>query len=132
MCMDKKQQAISRVPLFEGLSKRAVRQVSAVADEIDLPAGTALTREGRWGKEFVVLVDGVADVEQGGELVNTLGPGDFLGEIALVTGERRTATVTTRSPAKVLVMNTSGFRALLDDEPTLKQRVVATAALRAV
>jgi CRP-like cAMP-binding protein len=129
--MDTKLQLISRVPLFQGLSKQELAQVGALADEVDLPAGRALTAEGAAGKEFVILVDGIADVTQDGEVVNRLGPGDFLGEIALVTGEPRTATVTTRSPAKLLVMNAAAFRSLLHDAPSLRRRVVATAALRA-
>jgi len=129
--MDAKTELLKQVPLFQRLSKRELAQVAALADEIDLPAGRTLTTEGANGREFVVLVDGIADVSQDGEVVNTLGPGDFLGEIALVTGEPRTATVTTRSPSRLLVMNAAAFRSLLHDAPQLKKRVLATAALRA-
>jgi CRP-like cAMP-binding protein len=129
--MDAKTALLKQVPLFQQLSKRELAQVAALADEIDLPAGRTLTTEGANGREFVVLVDGIADVSQDGEVVNTLGPGDFLGEIALVTGEPRTATVTTRSPSRLLVMNAAAFRSLLHDAPQLKKRVLATAALRA-
>jgi len=128
--MDPKLKLIKKVPLFQGLSKRELAQVSGLLDEIELPAGKTLTSEGESGREFVVLVEGTADVTQDGEVVNRLGPGDFLGEIALVTGEPRTATVTTQSPARLLVMNAASFRLLLHDAPGIKQRVVATAALR--
>jgi CRP/FNR family transcriptional regulator, cyclic AMP receptor protein len=128
--MDTKLQLIRRVPLFQGLSKQELGQVAGFADEVDLPAGRTLTTEGASGKEFVILVEGIADVSHDGEVVNQLGPGDFLGEIALVTGGARTATVTTRSPSKLLVMNAAAFRALLHDAPGLKRRVLATAALR--
>jgi CRP/FNR family transcriptional regulator, cyclic AMP receptor protein len=128
--MDTKLQLIRRVPLFQGLSKQELGQVAGLADEVDLPAGRTLTTEGASGKEFVILVEGIADVSHDGEVVNQLGPGDFLGEIALVTGGARTATVTTRSPSKLLVMNAAAFRALLHDAPGLKTRVLATAALR--
>jgi CRP-like cAMP-binding protein len=128
--MDTKLQLIRRLPLFSGWPKRHLEQVATLADEIDLPAGRSLTTEGASGKEFLILVDGIADVVQDGEIVNKLGPGDFLGEIALVTGAPRTATVVTRSPAKLLVMNAAAFRTLLHDAPELKQRVLATAALR--
>ena len=128
--MDAKTALIKRVPLFQGCSKQELADVAALADEIDLPAGRTLTAEGASGKEFVVLVEGTADVTREGEVVNRLGPGDFLGEIALVTGNPRTATVVTQSPAKLLVMNAQAFRSLLSRAPELKQRVVATAALR--
>lgn len=129
--MDAKTALLKQVPLFQQLSKRELAQVAALADEIDLPAGRTLTTEGANGREFVVLVDGIADVSQDGDVVNTLGPGDYLGEIALVTGEPRTATVTTRSPSRLLVMNAAAFRSLLHESPQLKKRVLATAALRA-
>jgi CRP/FNR family transcriptional regulator, cyclic AMP receptor protein len=128
--MDTKTALIKQVPLFQGCSKQELADVAALADEIDLPAGRTLTAEGASGKEFVVLVEGTAEVTHEGEVVNRLGPGDFLGEIALVTGNPRTATVITRSPAKLLVMNAQAFRSLLSRAPELKQRVVATAALR--
>jgi len=128
--MDAKTALIKQVPLFQGCSKQELAEVAALADEIDLPAGRTLTTEGASGKEFVVLIEGTAEVRHDGELVNELGPGDFLGEIALVTGQPRTATVTTRSPSKLLVMNAQAFRSLLAGAPELKRRVVATAALR--
>jgi CRP/FNR family cyclic AMP-dependent transcriptional regulator len=121
---------LKQVPLFQELSSRELEQLAAIADEIDVPAGKALTREGLSGKEFVVLAEGIADVVQDGEVVNTLGPGDYFGEIALVTGLPRTATVTTRSPARLLVLTAPAFRSLLDRAPRIRQRVTAAAALR--
>jgi len=128
--MDAKTGIIKRVPLFEGSSRRELRRIAALADEIDVPAGTTLTAEGATGREFVVLVEGVADVTRNGEVVNTVGPGEFVGEISLVTGERRTATVTTRSPAKLLLLNAQAFRSLVEGMPDMKRRIAATAALR--
>jgi len=121
---------LKQVPLFQQLSHRELARLAAIADEIDVPAGRALTREGLPGKEFVVLAEGIADVERDGEVVGTLGPGDYFGEIALVTGEPRTATVTTRSPSRLLVFTAPAFRSLLDRAPQLRRRVVARAALR--
>jgi CRP/FNR family transcriptional regulator, cyclic AMP receptor protein len=121
---------MKRVPLFQQLSSRELGEVAALADEIDLPAGRKLTDEGRSGKEFVIIVDGVADVTRGGKTINTLGPGDFLGEIALVTGKPRTATVTTRSPATLLVLSAQGFRSLLGKMPSIQAKVLKTLAER--
>ena len=123
-------QLLRRMPLFEHCSTRQLSHIASTVDEVDVPAGLTLTREGTLGHEFVLLAEGVADVESDGELVGELGPGDYFGEIALVTGERRTATVTTRTPARLLVFNEPAFRALLARAPRVRRKVVSRAALR--
>jgi len=127
---DVKIQMISRVPLFAGCSKNELRQIASLADEIDLPAGTRLTKEGSSGKEFVVIVDGGADVHRRGKKLRSLGAGDFLGEIALVTGAPRTATVTTTSPTRALVIAAPSFRALLRNTPSMQLKVLDALASR--
>ena len=94
-----KVELIKRVPLFAGCSKRELDEVAGIADELEIAEGTKLTHEGAAGHEFLVLVEGTADVRRKGRKVNTLGSGDFLGEIALITGAPRTATVTTTAVA---------------------------------
>jgi CRP/FNR family transcriptional regulator, cyclic AMP receptor protein len=123
-------QLIKRVPLFQELSARELGEVAALADEIDLPDGRKLTNEGGSGREFIIIIDGVADVSRGGKTINKLGPGDFLGEIALVTGRPRTATVTTRGPATLLVLNAQAFRSLLHAMPSIQAKVLNTVAAR--
>ena len=130
MTRNSKIELLRRIPLFEQCSSKELAELATAADEIDLPAGRTLTREGLTGKEFVVLAEGIADVESEGKLVNTLGPGDFFGEISLVTGMPRTATVTTRSPARLVVFTVPAFRSLLGRAPRIRRRVVAAAALR--
>ena len=81
--------------------------------------------------EVVVLADGIAGGESdGGEFVSEFGPGDYLGEIAVVTGARRSASVTTRTPARLLVFDAPAFRALLSRAPRVRRKVVSSAALR--
>jgi CRP-like cAMP-binding protein len=130
MTDDPKIKALRGVPLFATCSTRELAEIAKAVDEVDLPEGRTLTREGLSGREFVVLAEGIADVESDGELLNTLGPGDFFGEISLVTGQPRTATVTTRSPARLLVLSAPAFRSLLARAPRIRRRVVAAAALR--
>ena len=130
MSKNPKIEQLSKIPLFAHCSKRELTGLSALVDELELPEGKTVAREGERGKEFLVLADGIADVESGGEVVNRLGPGDFFGEISLVTGGPRTATVTTRSPSKLLIFSAPAFRSLLHDAPGIKSRVLAAAALR--
>jgi len=121
---------LKRVPLFERCSRRELGQIAMLADELDLPKARDLTREGASGFEFIILVEGEADVVRGVRVVNELGPGDFVGEIALVSGKPRTATVKTRGPARVLVITASGFRMLMHDVPSIKDKVLAAVTAR--
>ena len=121
---------LKRVPLFERCSQRELTEIARLADELDLPKARDLTREGAGGFEFLVLVEGEADVLRSGRVVNELGPGDFVGEIALVTGQPRTATVRTRGPARILVVSATGFRALMHDVPSIQDKVLAAITAR--
>jgi CRP/FNR family transcriptional regulator, cyclic AMP receptor protein len=127
---DAKIELLKRVPLFERCSKRELAQIAALADELDLPAARDLTSEGTGGFEFIVLVQGQADVVRKGRRVNELGPGDFIGEIALVSGKPRTATVKTRGPSRILVITASGFRTLMHDVPAIQDKVLAAITAR--
>ena len=127
---DAKIDLIKRVPLFARCTKRELAEIALLADEIDIPAGRELARQGRAGKEFVILVEGSASVTRNGRVINRLGPGDFFGEIALVTGRRRTATVTTRKPSRVLVMSSPAFRTLLRDSHSIQAKVLEAVIAR--
>jgi len=127
---DAKIELIRKVPLFENCSKQELREVAGVADEVDLPAGTTLTKEGSAGREFVVIVEGFAEVRRKGRRVNTLGKGDFLGEIALVSGLPRTATVETTTQTRVLVLTDRAFRELLQRVPSMQFKILQALARR--
>ena len=127
---NKKIQLLQRVPLFERASKKELAEIAQLADELDLPAGRKLTAEGARGKEFVVIVDGAAEVRRKGRKVADLRAGDFLGEIALLTGRPRNATVTTTKPSRVLVITAQAFRTLLRDVPSLQLKVLDVLAER--
>jgi CRP/FNR family cyclic AMP-dependent transcriptional regulator len=121
---------IRKVPLFSRLSKTELRDLAMLADEIDLRDGKEMTRQGAAGREFFVLLEGTADVRKNGRKINTLGPGDFFGEIALVSREPRTATVTATSPVRTLVITDRSFRRLLDESPQVKTKVMEAMAQR--
>jgi CRP/FNR family transcriptional regulator, cyclic AMP receptor protein len=127
---DAKASLIKTVPLFAGCSKRELSQIASIADELDLPEGATLTREGQQGREFLVLVTGTADVKHGAKLLAKLGDGDFLGEIALVLDVPRSATVTATSPVRLLVIERRAFKQLLRDVPAIQTKVLEALASR--
>ena len=121
---------IRKVPLFARCSRAELKEIAILADEIDLREGKEMTRQGAPGREFFVLLEGTADVKKNSRRVNTLGPGDFFGEIALVSREPRTATVIATSPVRALVITDWSFRQLLDDAPRVKTKVMEAMAER--
>ena len=121
---------LKRVPLFEDCSKRELDEIAAIADELAMSEGKELTREGATGQEFLVIIEGAADVRRKGRKVNALGSGDFLGEIALVTGAPRTATVTTTKPSRMLVITARDFKSVLRRVPSLQLKVLEALASR--
>jgi CRP/FNR family cyclic AMP-dependent transcriptional regulator len=127
---NQKTDLIRKVPLFARCSRAELKEIATLADEIDLREGKEMTREGSPGREFFVLLEGTADVKKNSRRVNTLGPGDFFGEIALVSREPRTATVIATSPVRALVITDRSFRRLLDDAPQVQTKVMEAMAER--
>ena len=121
---------IKAVPLFSAASKAELAEIAGIADEVDLPAGKTLIEEGDTGREFFVLIEGTADVMQGGRKIRTVGPGDFFGEIALISKAPRTATITTTSPVRALVITDRAFRQLLEHSPQIAVTVLTALAER--
>ncbi|HKD34610.1 MAG TPA: cyclic nucleotide-binding domain-containing protein [Gaiellaceae bacterium] len=127
---NQKVELIRHAPLFAHVSKRQLEQIAQIADEIDLREGKEMTTQGARGREFFVLLDGNADVKKNGRRINTLGPGDFFGEIALVSDTPRTATVIATSPVRALVITDRSFRRLMADTPEIQERVLSALAAR--
>jgi voltage-gated potassium channel len=127
---DAKIELLKGVPLFAQCSKSELRQIARISDEIDLREGTILTREGRTGYEFFVIVDGVVRVSKNGRKLADLGAGSWLGEIALLTKAPRTATATATSAVQALVITDRDFRKLIADVPSIAMKVLACVAER--
>jgi CRP/FNR family transcriptional regulator, cyclic AMP receptor protein len=127
---DAKVEQIRRVPLFSQCSKRELAEIAGIADEIDLPEGKVLIREGARGHEFFVLLEGTAAVTKRGRKRSTMDAGDFFGEIALVSNSPRTATVTATSPIRALVITARDFRGLLEHSPQIQVKVLKALAER--
>lgn len=128
--IDEKLELLKRTPLLEGLGKKEIQAVGMLVDEIDVPAGRVLMREGDTGREFFVLVDGTIGIVRGGTRVRTIQPGDFFGEIALLAEGPRTATATADTDARLLVLGHREFHSLMDQYPAIRTCVLAALAAR--
>jgi CRP/FNR family transcriptional regulator, cyclic AMP receptor protein len=121
---------LGAVPLFRGLSKKQLRRISSLMTRVDRPAGQVLTSEGKSGHEFFIVLDGEVEVRQGDRVIATRGPGDYLGEIALLDDRPRTATVVATTPVSVEVLSRREFMSLLAEAPELSEQIMATVAQR--
>jgi CRP-like cAMP-binding protein len=121
---------IRRVPLFSGCSKKELERISMIADEIDFRSGKTLIKEGAPGREFFVLAAGTAEISRKGKRIDTAGPGEFFGEMALLTDQPRNATVTTTSDVDALVITASSFRSLVESNPLIALKVMRAVADR--
>ena len=121
---------LKRIPLFEHCSKKDLQHIAGIADELDLRAGKVLIQEGERGREFFVIVTGEAEVRRKGRKIATVGPGDFVGEMALLSKAPRNATVTALTPVDVLVITDRAFLDLMDKTPDLWHKVARALAER--
>ncbi len=106
---DEKVELISKVPLFARCSKKELRMIANIADQIEWPEGKTLIKEGRPGNEFFILIDGTVSVSRDGRKLRDLAAGEWVGEIALISRLPRTATVVATSPIRALVLTGGGF-----------------------
>jgi CRP-like cAMP-binding protein len=121
---------VQSIPLFAGLSKDDQQVVAQYADEVDVEAGKVLAEEGRLAYEFFAIKDGTAEVKLGGQHTAALGPGDFFGEIGLLAGDRRVATVVATSPMHLIVLTGSQLRAIDSRMPGVAERIRGAMAQR--
>ena len=127
---DPKLALIASVPLFAGLDKREIGFLGRLMDEVDIADGKVLTREGARGGEFFIVLDGAIKIERGGNEINRLGRGDFLGEIALIDQGPRTATATAAGPARVMVLTSAAFASMLSKNPGVETKILRVLASR--
>jgi CRP/FNR family transcriptional regulator, cyclic AMP receptor protein len=121
---------VQSIPLFAGLSKDDQKVVAQYADEVDVDPGAVLAQEGRLAYEFFAIKQGTADVTLGGQHTATLGPGDFFGEIGLLAGDRRVASVVATSPMSLVVLTGSQLRAIDSRMPGVAERIRTAMAQR--
>ena len=130
MARDEKLDLLQRIPIFSGFDRRRMERLGMLADEVHVSAGKVLMRQGDIGSDMMVVVRGSVAVERDGNRLNTLGSGDFFGEIALVDGGPRTATVTTEEPTTLLVITHRDFHSMMDEFPEVADQVMNALANR--
>jgi CRP-like cAMP-binding protein len=116
--------------MFAGCSKRDLRRIASLADEVDVAEGAVLTRQGDTGRECFVIVDGRARAVIRGRRSVAMGPGSIVGEISLLDEGPRSATVTAETDMRLLVLTSSGFSTLLRDVPTVVRPIMRELAGR--
>jgi CRP/FNR family cyclic AMP-dependent transcriptional regulator len=121
---------LSSVPMFSGCTKKDLQAIAKTIREIDHPAGTVIATEGEPGAGLFVIDEGDCDVTIGGKRVNQLHAGDFFGEMALLDGGPRTATVTATTDIKLYALTEWVFRGLLVEHPTIAMRTLEAMASR--
>ncbi len=121
---------LGKVWLFERCSNRELDLLHDAATEMEFPAGKALTTQGEIGRHFMVIVEGEAEVTRDGTQIAVLGPGSFFGEMSLLDGQPRTATVTTREPTRVLMITNVAFSGALATMPSVDRKMLTVLAAR--
>lgn len=125
------QERLASVPLFEGLSKRELRQVVSATSEVTFPEGRSIVEEGAdAGAGFHLILDGEVRVIMAGRTRARLGPGEFFGEISLLDGGPRTATVLAQTPVRTLSIPAWNFIPILDRNPTIARKLLVEVAKR--
>ena len=125
-------QHLASVPVFSNCTKRQLREIGKVADELILPVGKVLASQGEVGFEMFILLDGTAAVTRDGQRVATVTAGDVVGELAVLSGHPRNATVTAETELRVLVLTHRGLVQLLDDIPGLAKHMLYEVTARIV
>lgn len=116
--------ALAQVPLFSGLTPRELEMVDKVSKEIHRSEGTDIVREGEDGIGFHLILSGTAQVTRGGKVLRELGPGDYFGEIALIDGGKRSATVTATSDLTLASLSHWEFMPLVRENPDLAAKLL--------
>lgn len=123
-------EVLAGVPLFSGLSKRHLRRIANLTEEAVFPAGATIATEGEPGDTFYVITEGRARVRHGDRTVARLGVDDFFGEVSLIDGGPRTASVEAQEDVRALSLHRAEFRRMLEQEPAVVVRILSELAMR--
>jgi CRP/FNR family transcriptional regulator, cyclic AMP receptor protein len=132
MARDEYLQQLASVPLFSKCTKKQLQEIGEVTTELDFPAGEVLARQGEVGFEMFILLDGTASVTRDGQRVATLTAGDVVGELAVITGHPRNATVVAETELRILDFTHADLDRLLEDIPGLAKHLLYEVSARLI
>lgn len=127
---DAKLDRIHALPLFADADRKQLEAIASLCTEVSARSGDVLCREGEPGAEFFVLLDGTVTVTSGGRQLATLGAGDFFGELALLDGKARNATVHAATDVSLLVLSRQEFTSVVHDDPHVAVRMLPAIGAR--
>ena len=116
---------LSAMPLFAGLTLREMQEVAGTVLERKAKAGKPIIKEGNWGYEVVLVLEGEIDVVRDGKVVDSVGPGNYVGEMAVLKDVRRNATVMAKTAVVYGTIDAGLFRSLIWEIPVLAERIAA-------
>lgn len=127
---DPRTEALGRTRLFRACSPKELSQIAALTTRVDVPAGATVCEEGTAGSEFFLVMSGTAHVSMAGKRLAEIGPGAFFGEMALIDGGPRIATVSVATDLSLLVLNRREFRTVLRIGPSAVEELLAVIGQR--
>jgi CRP/FNR family transcriptional regulator, cyclic AMP receptor protein len=127
---DAKVRLLAGAPLLSVCSRGELGRVASLVDQVEVPAGRVLAREGDPGWEFFIIAEGKARATKRGRKVASLGPGAFFGEMSLLDQGPRSATVTAETDMQLLVLSSRSFSTLIEDYPSVSRKLLRGLAER--
>jgi CRP/FNR family transcriptional regulator, cyclic AMP receptor protein len=119
-----KTEILKNVPAFSSLSKAHLEKIARIADEVEVPPGKILARQGEKGVEFFYILEGKAKIKKEGKVADILTPNNFFGEVSIIDGRPYFATVVAETKMKLLVIESRYFDQLLEKTPTLSNEIM--------
>lgn len=124
------EEKLQEISIFRECSVKELKSISRLLTQVSVKSGTVLTKQGDPGREFMIIISGQATVRRDGKVLATLGPGDFFGELAVIAGVPRNATITTDTDMVVEALNRREFSSLLDESPKIAKKILVGAVTR--
>ena len=123
---------LGQIPLFKGLGKKELQFIAAMTSEVSVRSGSTVVKQGEPGQEAMVIESGTGVVRRDGQEIDTVGPGDVIGETSLIVNQPRNATIEATSDMTVLVMDSREFSSVLSNSPEVAVTILKTVVERLV